>query len=103
MMMQHIRDPRMLAAAVVAGLAMIVLALAFTWRAHDQEKLRHLARSNCEQIEELKTEFREEAVEDFKNLERNGRLLGIEITPDLRATALFERDRTLTRFAPAEC
>lgn len=57
----------------------------------------------CSQIEALKAEFRKQAVENFANLERNARLLEIELTPELRREAAAGRDRTLVRFAAREC
>jgi hypothetical protein len=62
-----------------------------------------VTRLNCQQIEALKAEFREQALERYQNLDRDGRLLGIEITPELREQAARSRNKTLARFAAREC
>lgn len=84
-------------------LALSALALALAMGASDQADLDELARQNCEQVEALKTEFRDQAVESFANLDRNVRLLGIELTPEAREVAKQGRDATLRRFAPTDC
>jgi hypothetical protein len=42
-------------------------------------------------------------MERYQNLDRDGRLLGIEITPELREQAARSRNKTLARFAAREC
>jgi hypothetical protein len=90
--------------SVRANLPLLVAALftvgAVSFAVYERDRVTH---SNCQQIEALKTEFREQARERFQNLDRDGRLLGIEITPELRAQAARSRDRTLARFAAREC
>lgn len=57
----------------------------------------------CRQIEKLKAEFRLQADENFARLEQNAALLQIELTPELREQARLDYERTLKRFASAEC
>ncbi len=57
----------------------------------------------CHEIESLKTRVRVRVTDDFANLDRNGRLLGITITPELRAQAKTDRDATLERYAAQPC
>lgn len=64
---------------------------------------REMDTAACRQIEELKTGFRRQAVENFANLERNAELLGIVLTPALREQAEIDRNRTLDRYAAREC
>lgn len=96
----------MLAASVVAGIAMLVLALAFFWRAHDQEQLRELARSNCEQIEALKAVVRPEL---FDLVQTRMLLRDLNIDPDSeQGQRLIEQARSTTarerrELAPTPC
>lgn len=105
-MMRRIRDPRMLSAAIVAGFAMVVLALAFVWRAHDQERLRNLAQMNCEQIEALKKVVRPEPF-DVARIRRLLTDLSIDPDSERGRRLLNEAQRTNARerreLAPNEC
>lgn len=92
-----------LIAGVLVVAAAVALAFALAMGANDQRELADVTRENCEQIESLKTELRREAIRVFNNFDRNTRILGIEVTPELRAVARQKRDRTLVRFAPIEC
>jgi len=58
---------------------------------------------NCQEIEALKGRVRARVNEDYRNLDRNGKLLGITITPELRAQAKADRDATLKRYSPQSC
>lgn len=58
---------------------------------------------SCVNIESLKSRVRIRAIEDFKHLDANGKLLGIKITPQLRAEAKKQRDRTLADYAAQSC
>jgi len=58
---------------------------------------------NCQEIEALKGRVRDRVNEDYRNLDRNGKLLGITITPELRAQAKADRDATLKRYSPQSC
>lgn len=89
--------------ALLAIAALGLVAVASTWRAEDQEQLRTVAMKNCQSIEALKTQFRKQALENYAQLERNARLLDIEVTDEVRAAALENRNRTLRRFKPLSC
>lgn len=81
----------MLTAAIVAGFAMFALAVAFVWRAHDQERLRNIALMNCEQIELLKAQVRPDP---FDRVETVSILEDLNIDPDSeRGRRLLEKAR----------
>ena len=63
----------------------------------------HNSRVNCLNIEALKTQVRADARNDFRNLDRNGRLLHIKITKEIRDTARQERDQKLKNYAAGSC
>lgn len=67
------------------------------------DHFRETDMQTCRQIEGLKAEFRNQAVENYANLERNAELLGIVLTPQLRHQAEVDRNRTLDRFAARDC
>lgn len=90
-------------ATVITVVVMVALAAALIWRAQDQAALAEGRRQNCVSIEALKAEFRKEAIENFKRLDENAELLGIEVTPKLREAARKSRDAKLRRFAPIDC
>lgn len=90
-----------LALAVLFSVAAITVAAVL--RAHDQAAIERTAERNCRSIELLKTEFRAEAQESFENLVENARLLGIAVTPELRAVARRRLDKKLARFAAQSC
>lgn len=58
---------------------------------------------NCQKIEALKAQFREQAIQNYERLDHDAELLGIELTPELREAAKQGRDRTLRRFAETDC
>lgn len=66
-------------------------------------RVETLAVRNCENVEALKSVQREAARENYANLERNARLLKLELTPELRRVAREGRDATLKRFASHRC
>lgn len=105
-MIHHIRDPKMLGAALVAGIAMLFLALAFIWRAHDQEKFRMLAQSNCEQIEALKVVIRPKPFNLAETIEI-AKALNIDPTSEqaqkLIERARLENVRERRELAPKDC
>lgn len=57
----------------------------------------------CKEIEKLKTAQRERAIDSYKRLDANLRLLHIEKTPEVVAAAKASRDRDLARFAADPC
>lgn len=59
--------------------------------------------SFCVQIEALKTAQRTAANENYQKLDQNAKLLGIKVTPELRAAAKHNWVQTLRRFAPHNC
>lgn len=96
----------MLTAALIAGFAMLILALAFIWRAHDQEKFRDLAKSNCEQIEALKVIVRPEPFNLAETIEI-ARTLNVDPTSEraqlLIRRARLENVRERRELAPKDC
>ena len=72
-------------------------------RAKSQAELSEIAMQNCQAIEALKAARRQEAIGNYRRLERDAGLLGITLTPELRKAALEGRNRTLRRFAPSDC
>jgi uncharacterized membrane protein len=58
---------------------------------------------SCLDIEQVKRQIREDAQEDYANLERNARLLQIELTPELRAQVKADFEATMRRFAMESC
>ena len=66
-------------------------------------ELRKADARACGQIEALKEQFREQAIQNYQRLEQNARLLEIRLTPALRREALAARNRTLARFRAGEC
>lgn len=97
----HVRQNLILIVAIAGGVATLIGANYVG--TNDRSRIEEVARDLCETTEKLKAQHRLEALEDYENLDRNGRLLGIEITPELRATARESRDATLRRFAPSDC
>lgn len=67
------------------------------------EKLAALANSNCHDIEQLKAAQREQANQDFRELHRNLRILGIKETREIRRVARRQHSHVLVRFAPQAC
>lgn len=67
------------------------------------EALREADRRACVRIEVLKAQRREEARRNFRQLERNARLLDIPLTEELRRVAKAELARDLRRNRPQEC
>jgi hypothetical protein len=78
-------------------------------RQHRQEqaalnrRLKQVSVDNCLEIEALKTAQRQAATQNYQHLDANAKLLGIKVTPALRAAALKGRDKTLERFAAQSC
>lgn len=58
---------------------------------------------SCLRVEELYTARREEAQEEYNNLERNTRLLGVKLTPELKRVAAQGLAATLERFSATQC
>lgn len=63
----------------------------------------HNEHHTCVQVEALKERVRQRAIDDFNNLERNAKLLGITLTPQLKAATLESRNRILRDYAPQDC
>jgi hypothetical protein len=61
------------------------------------------ARDNCRRIDNLYDRVRMNAIRNYAELDEQGRLLGIKITPELRQRAREDRDRTVRQYAPLEC
>jgi hypothetical protein len=57
----------------------------------------------CQEIEDLKMQFREDAIEDYNRLDETLRLLKLKRTPELEARAKGDRDRVLRRFKEGTC
>ncbi len=91
------------ALAFVACCSALALALALIWRAEHTYRYQQLAKDNCAQIEALKTQVREEAIEDYANLDRTLRLLKIARTPEIERVAQEQRDKKLNRFRAKPC
>lgn len=93
----------LLAAATLAACALVALGVSLAWGANDRRELAEVVKQNCEAIEALKAQFREQALQNFERLEENARLLDIPLTEELRQAAEQGRDRTLRRFAESDC
>lgn len=57
----------------------------------------------CLEIEKLKAAQRQKANENYRNLRKNARILGIKVTPELVRASRESRDRELRRFAARSC
>ena len=90
-------------AASLAILGLAFLLVAAYWRAEDTRRFAEQAQTNCQQIEDLKTEIRRTAIQNFRNLERDAELLGLDLTIRLRAAARESRDDKLHRFRRTPC
>lgn len=66
-------------------------------------RITELATSDCLDIEKLKTNVRNKANEDFRNLSRNAKLLGITLTPAIIEQARADRAATLETYAKQPC
>ena len=88
---QETHERRELQARVNAGFA-------------NSDKAQRLAiLQNCREIEELKAGFREEAQRSFADLERNARVLGINLTAEARFIALQNLERKLAKYEAVPC
>lgn len=77
-----------------------LVAWTFIEQHNDARVRRH---ELCVQVELLKTGFRQDAIDNYKHLDRNGKLLNIKITPQLRKAAKESLNATLKRYAPDPC
>jgi hypothetical protein len=68
-----------------------------------QGQIERIAITNCQQVEKLKAQVRRAAIDSYRHLEQNARILMIEVTPTLRRVARERRDRTLRRYAARDC
>lgn len=66
-------------------------------------RIEAIAYHECLDIEKLKKIQRDDALKNYRQLDRNGKLLGIKITPELRKAAKEDRDDKLRKFAPKDC
>jgi hypothetical protein len=89
--------------AIVLAACATVIIVSTLYRAEAQAELGRIVRENCAAIEDLKAQFRQQAIQNYLRLEENARLLDIPLTPELRQAAEQGRDRTLRRFAKSEC
>jgi hypothetical protein len=87
-----------LAAGVIGAFVFIEVA-----RRERIGQLNKINYNQCVSIENLKRGEREGARESYRNLDRNGKLLGIKITPELRKQALEDRNTKLARFRELPC
>lgn len=94
---------RMVLAGIFVIATTVALAISLAWGADDQAELAKVARENCLQIEELKREQRAEAILSYRHLARSLRLLGVEVTPEIREASRMMRDRRLRRFEAHDC
>lgn len=83
--------------AVIAYLVVLAVATAGVYR------VETLAVRNCNQIERLKADVRQEAIQAYENLDRTLHLLMLERTAEIEAVAREQRDTKLERFAAREC
>ena len=94
---------------MVIGYCILALGVtgAFWWTYHTGKNSdRHVAvqaLENCRDVERIKGRIRANAIKSYNELEENAQLLGIELTHDLRAKALRDRNITLHRFARESC
>lgn len=65
--------------------------------------LNEINKQQCDEIEKLKKDARDLARKNWLQLDENGELLGIEITPALRAKAKEDYLDTLRRHKPGTC
>lgn len=71
-----------------------------------QERIEIINTANlqtCREIERLKAQEREDARQNFNNLSRNLRILGIQKTDEIKGIARETRDQRLARFAAEAC
>ena len=87
-----------LAVGVFLAFASVELA-----RKERVRQLNIIALEQCQKIELLKKQHREEARERFRNLDRNLRILRIPKTPEILREAKLSRDQTLSRFPEQTC
>lgn len=80
-----------------------VIVLTGIWRSQAARDIATVVNRNCQSIEALKKQFRQQAIENYERLDVNAKLLGVTVTPELREAAKVGRDRTLRRFAHTEC
>ena len=67
------------------------------------DQLAQQSLENCKEIEANKAQQRKDATEEHNNLERNARLLGITLTPELRAAVDAEYQHKMDVYAPSKC
>lgn len=65
--------------------------------------LNQINKEQCQEIEELKRQFREEAVEDFQNLRQTLELLEVPYSQRLEDEARAEKEQTQMRFVEGTC
>lgn len=58
---------------------------------------------NCQQLNVLKANVRQDAIDNYNHLDRNGKLLGIKITPELRNQARIDKENTLEKYKAVDC
>lgn len=86
------------------GLAMVMAILCFCIASLATSIISiHNEHHTCAQVEALKDRVRQRAIDDYNSLDRNAHLLGIKLTPQLRAATLKSRNRVLSDYAPQDC
>jgi hypothetical protein len=88
----------LLALSVVAAFIFIEVA-----RRERVQQLNVIAKEQCEEIEKLKLQNREEAREDYRRLDETLELLKLERTDQIVRRAKLERDGELARNRAESC
>lgn len=94
-----LRQPRLLAVAVAAGLSVVAIGVTIVERVQTEQQFQSQTHANCEAIETLKA-----AITDVFN---DGRQRVIarrtELDPAAYRESIAYYDRQLARFQPKEC
>ena len=93
----HVTSKRMILLALVSVSSLFALFLFRSYEVNQQNK------KMCVQIEKLKQLVRDEAWNDFNDLNKNLRLLNIPKTPEIERAAKARRDGRLRRFQSIDC
>ena len=91
-----------LIASVILG-AFLLASYAVLGVVGSRADARTERRTSCMEIEKLKAAYRAEALENYRKLDQNLRLLNIKKTPEIVAAARKTRDAKLRRFAARSC
>ncbi len=66
-------------------------------------RFAEVTRADCLEIERLKKNVRDQAIANLNNLQRNAKLLGIDLTPALRRQEAIDTEHTLRTYAAEPC